>query len=479
MLFNIRNLDNSILAQKIVDCQHDSLEEFESLVENLIVLQQNYKSFINMSYENKTALNSILFAYYGNILPEIKDYPLIILDNIKHVENFTDIEYIIEDYIEGGTSKEIWKLINKLNNIKTNEGFKNNIILTLKLNKDAPPMMIIEVLLETNQIVIFRKNEFKSTCLSDEISSYAKTFLLWISKNIKKQEIDIEKMNQYDYANILTSINIEKLNEIKQKIVLQELYENLKLDQKLNELLVEKERKIKSLTEEIEQINDKYMVQLVKLTNYNNNFKNMFEQTSKTINYHMNKTKYLHCYPEVQLIENELHIKIKTNILPVLNMDKVESYIKTYGYRHSTEELEYINKIKNGEAFLAICPEEISFIYSTEINKTISRKFTPRIGEFNISINGHAGISGRSGCLGTFTNLFIEAANDLDINKTIINTINYLQSVSPLDIAGKQTFDNLLVVDEFGEKIIFSRNKDLIGKTREEVSKEIWQKYES
>lgn len=476
MLFNIKNIENSILANKIIE--HNS-DEFESLVTNLIVLQQNYRSLLNMSSTHKATLNSILFAYYGNTLPEIKKYPLVILDYIEQVENFTDIEYTIEDYNKAGTTKEIWKLIDKLNNIKANEGFKKNIVLTLNLGKGTPRIMVIEALLETNQLVICRKNRYESTCLENEISSYVKTFLLWISKNIKKQEMNLENMVQQDYSDILTSINIEKLHEIQQKVILQELYKNLKLDQKLNELLVEKERKIKSLIEEIEQINDRYMVQVTKITNYNNNFKNMFEQTSKTVNYHINKTKYLHCHPEISLVDNVLQIKIKTNILPVVNMDKIEAYIKTYGNTHTEKELEYINKIKNGEAFLAVCPEEIWFSYSTESNKTMSRKFSAKNGGYYISRNSHADISGGSGCLGTFVNLFTEAANELDVNKTIINTINYLQSVSPLDIAGKRSFINLLVVDEFGEKIIFSHNKDLIGKTREEVSKEIWQKYES
>jgi hypothetical protein len=201
----------------------------------------------------------------------------------------------------------------------------------------------------------------------------------------------------------------------------------------------------------------------------------MYEQTYKTINYHINKTKFLYCSPNIDSNEDYISINIKTNILPVLNLNNITTYIKTYGHNHNEKELEMLEKIKNGEAFLAVAPEEVYIEYYINSRNTRTRQFRVMQPQGPMSRNEHAHV-GSGGCLGTYATLFNEAAKELDINKTIINVINYLQSVSSLDAAGKHSFSNMMVLDEFGEKIIYAKDSSLIGKTREEVSKEIWQK---
>lgn len=476
MLFDVRKDYNYLFINKLHSkvLNDKASEELKDLYKKLSVMQRNYDFLYTLTYDNKIKLNNILSAYYGNELPEISEKPVIYLNSIFNSFNTGTKINLDASKFDINSTNIIMNLIKQLDNIKRTKNFKNFIILDIQI--DTKTVTIIVVNINSNEISISIPNEFQKNNTIKLFSRYIETFLIWISKNIKKKEKE-DFVTNHDFTNLITNLEIKNFEQIRNEMMMLELFDSMDLETKLKEALQQKEDKLNDLIQQINRINDEYTIKITKLTEYNSNFKERFEQTNKTINYHTTKTKYLHNCPIISVNENYLSIKIKTNILPVLNMDNVATYIKNYHNRHSQIELEMLAKIRDGEAFLAVCPEEFDIEYYIDKNKERQRRFTSRCGNYTLSRNEHAHIG--SGCLGTFTILFSEAAKELNVNKTIINVINYLQSVSPLDAAGKHSFDKMLVLDEFGEKIIYSREERLIGKTREEVSKEIWQKYES
>lgn len=483
MLFNVQNSNNYTLANQALrlSTNENCSKNIKDFNKKVSVIRKNYEIFYVLSDFSKRVINNILSAYFGNNIPEIGYTCPISLNNYDNFTNYPEIDketFTIQVNVFDYKNREkslIYQLISKLNDMKKNSTSSN---IELFLHIEDKELLRLNINIESNTIKINLSNNYSKNSIICDYKNIILCYVAWISKNIKNLKLE-EQIEMHDYTNILHNIVIDNIESIKNEITMQELCDNMDLEENLNSEMENRDRQLNDLTNQINMLNDRYDLSIKRLTEYCSNFKNMIEQTTKTINYHLNKTKYLHDYPTIINNDGKLWVSIRTNILPVLNMDNVATYIKNYGYWFNSKQLEMIEKIKNGEAFLAVAPTEYTVQYYINTRREYSRKFNIRRGDYDISYNCHATISSGQGCLGTYVNTFREAAQDLDTNKTIINVINYLQSISPLDAAGRNSFKDLLVLDEFGEKIIYSVHESLIGKTREEVSKEIWQKYES
>lgn len=472
MLFDIIEKQNRELVSnmRMLVNKGDCSDNIKNVFGKVLILQNNVLETQNWTTNEFKQLNSILNAYFGNNVPSISKEPIIYINQ----EFKYNTETFKEIYINSSRSgtPDVWELIRQLESINKEE-FPETLSLTINDNGN----ILLKILINLKEDKISVSYRYNLTEIYTKINTaLAETFLLWLAKNIKKRKKEdfIDKTSE-KYKDLLYKLEIDNLGLINNEVMMATLFKKMDLNDMLEKERIERDQKLDRIIREMNMLNDEYELKIKRLTEYVGNFKDMYDRTVKTITFHTTKTKYLYGCPKIDTYDNNLYITIKTNMLPVLNLDNMATYIKSYSTNHNEEELKMLEKIKNGEAFLAVAPELVQITYNVNNRSTSSRSFNKLSGPYNsISKNEHAHV-GSSGCLGTYANTFNEAARDLDINKTIINVLNYLQSISPLDAAGKYSFKNMVVLDEFGEKIIYSKYKELIGKTREEVSKEIWQ----
>lgn len=475
MHYNTRLI--SELYYNIESIRTHNPEDYKNLSEEIketYNIISNFKSteslFDCLSTSSKQVLKGILLAFFNSSdITQFYNKNLVKLDRLPYNNSiYQEIEITIQDNI----NENYWNVIKILSNYDLKTLTKVSIVI----KKPGVTLLRANVNFEENKIEL----EFNRTYVYDFTIEYSShtlmTILLALNKAIKDQKEKPQIDQEVDLTSLLLSYDwdLDKITKISTEITLQKLKSSLDFSRQMR---MESERtmdEVRSLQNRIDELYKEYMIKVQRTHDLESNFKDTCDSALKIISYHQTKTGYLNCTPDIRYNSNSLYITLKTNVLPVFNIEGIKSYLKAYSSRHSEEEIEFLNKIEQGEAFLAVCPMQVDFIYDTLGFRTKERSFQKRRGSYSIPYNGHSQI-GTSGCLGTFTNAFNEAARELDLSKTIVNTINYLQSVSPLDPAGRDSLSNLLVLDEFADKIIYSKNhKELIGKSRKELSDEIW-----
>ena len=207
--------------------------------------------------------------------------------------------------------------------------------------------------------------------------------------------------------------------------------------------------------------------ELIKFNNYitGNLKQTMYEMNDLITSY--KKLNYI-SHTNLQINGDYLEIIIYTKILPVLYMDLniLKSTLNSNGYDLSDTEKElFLQMIEKENLTLAVPP------CKTKLYVPISRN-RERIIEHSsptgMQINGHASYN----CLGTFGPSIIESFTQFNLKKLIALLIQYLQSISPADLAGKKSINCPIIIDEDGETIKYvysSAQKWLEGKKLSEI----------
>lgn len=174
---------------------------------------------------------------------------------------------------------------------------------------------------------------------------------------------------------------------------------------------------------------------------------------------------------KVEIDDTYIKIYLRTKILPVLYIDDVvleSSYKSNYYYEANQECRENIKRyIESRDINFAVGPCKTTIYIPLNPDARFQIDFTSLS---RLPINGHAQFH----CLGTFAQPLIDAADEMDIKKVIALIVQYLQSISPHDLAGRRTINEQIILDEDNETILFvygdSRNKSLEGKKLSEIS---------
>lgn len=459
-------------------------EDYKNLSEeiretyNIISNFKSTESLLDcLSTSSKQALKGILLAFFNSSdITQFYNKNLVKLDKIPYNNSiYQEIEITVQDNtVKNNVNENYWNVIK----ILSNYDLKTLTKVTITIKKPGSALLRANVNFEENRIELELNRGYVYDFTIEYSSHTLMTALLAINKAIKDQKEKPNLDQEIDLTSLLLSYDwdLDKITKINTEIAIQKLKSSLDFSRQMRTEAERTMDEVRGLQNKIDELYKEYMIKVQRTHDLESNFKNTCDSALKIISYHQTKTGYLNHTPDIRYNSNRLYISLKTNVLPVLNIEGIKSYLKSFSSHHSEEEIEFLNKIEQGEAFLAVCPMKVEFIYDTIDFKTRERTFQKRRGSYSIPYNGHSQV-GSSGCLGTFTNAFNEAARELDLSKTIVNTINYLQSVSPLDPAGRCSLDNLLVLDEFADKIIYSKNhKELIGKSRKELSNDIWQK---
>ena len=206
------------------------------------------------------------------------------------------------------------------------------------------------------------------------------------------------------------------------------------------------------------------------LVEFNNYITGNLKQTMYKMDDLINSYKKLNyvSHTNLQINGDYLEIIIYTKILPVLYMDLnvLKSTLNSNGYELSDTEKElFLKMIKEENLTLAVAP------CKTKLCVPISRTKERRIEHSSptgMQINGHASYN----CLGTFGPSVIESFTQFNLKKLVALIIQYLQSISPADLAGKKSINNPIIIDEDGETIKYvysSSHKWLEGKKLSEI----------
>lgn len=206
------------------------------------------------------------------------------------------------------------------------------------------------------------------------------------------------------------------------------------------------------------------------LMEFNNYITGNLKQTMYEMDDLINSYKKLNyiSHTHLQINGDYLEIIIYTKILPVLYMDLniLKSTLNSGGYELSNTEKElFLQMIEEENLTLAVAP------CKTKLCVPISRGRERRIEHSSptgMQINGHASYN----CLGTFGPTVIESFTQFNLKKLVALIIQYLQSISPADLAGKKSINNPIIIDEDGETIKYvysSAHKWLEGKKLSEI----------
>lgn len=174
---------------------------------------------------------------------------------------------------------------------------------------------------------------------------------------------------------------------------------------------------------------------------------------------------------KIEIDNDYIKIYLRTKILPVLYIDDVileSSYKSNYYNEASLECLENIKRyIEKRDINFAVGPCKTSIYIPLNPDNRFQIDFSSLS---RLPINGHAQFH----CLGTFAQPLIDAAEEMDIKKVVALAVQYLQSISPHDLAGRRTINEQIILDEDNETILFvygdSRNKILEGKKLSEIA---------
>ena len=200
-----------------------------------------------------------------------------------------------------------------------------------------------------------------------------------------------------------------------------------------------------------------------------NKFKETIEEAAKLISQYKS-LNYVSKF-RIEIDNNYLKIYLRTKILPVLYLDDnvlESSYKSNYYYEASKECSENIKRyVETRDINFAVGPCKTSIYIPLDPDARFQIEFSSLS---RLPINGHAQFH----CLGTFAQPIIDASDEMDVKKVIALAIQYLQSISPHDLAGRRTINEQIILDENNETILFvygdSRNKSLEGKKLSEIS---------
>ena len=174
---------------------------------------------------------------------------------------------------------------------------------------------------------------------------------------------------------------------------------------------------------------------------------------------------------KVEIDNDYVKIYLQTKILPVLYIDDVvleSSYNSDYYYEATQDCKENIKRyIETRDINFAVGPCKTSIYIPLNPDKRFQIDFNTLS---RLPINGHA----QYHCLGTFAQPLVDAADEMDIKKVVALVLQYLQSISPHDLAGRRTINEQIILDENNETILFigvdSRSKILEGKKLSEIT---------
>ena len=199
-----------------------------------------------------------------------------------------------------------------------------------------------------------------------------------------------------------------------------------------------------------------------------NKFKETIEEAAKLISQYKS-LNYVSKF-RIEIDNNYLKIYLRTKILPVLYLDDnvlESSYKSNYYYEASKECSENIKRyVETRDINFAVGPCKTSIYIPLDPDARFQIEFSSLS---RLPINRHAQFH----CLGTFAQPIIDASDEMDVKKVIALAIQYLQSISPHDLAGRRTINEQIILDENNETILFvygdSRNKSLEGKKLSEI----------
>lgn len=199
------------------------------------------------------------------------------------------------------------------------------------------------------------------------------------------------------------------------------------------------------------------------------NFRETIEEAARLISQYKS-LNYVSKF-KVEIDNDYIKIYLRTKILPVLYIDDVvleSSYKSDYYYGANQECRENIKRyIEKRDINFAVGPCKTTICIPLNPDARFQIDFNSLS---RLPINGHA----QYHCLGTFAQPLLDAADEMDIKKVIALVLQYLQSISPHDLAGRRTINEQIILDENNETILFvydnSRNKILEGKKLSEIS---------
>jgi hypothetical protein len=213
----------------------------------------------------------------------------------------------------------------------------------------------------------------------------------------------------------------------------------------------------------------KYRLFSMRAEKITHKFKETIEEAAKLITQYKS-LNYISKF-KIEIDNNYLKIYLRTKILPVLYLDDnvlESSYKSDYYYEANQECRENIKRyIETRDINFAVGPCKTSIYIPLDPEARFQIEFSSLS---RLPINGHAQFH----CLGTFAQPIIDASDEMDVKKVVALAIQYLQSISPHDLAGRRTINEQIILDENNETILFvygdSRNKSLEGKKLSEIS---------
>ena len=225
-------------------------------------------------------------------------------------------------------------------------------------------------------------------------------------------------------------------------------------------------RKISELNKDLDQTIANYNSLLSKKYVLNNNLI-IINNTFNNFNLKYNGD-YIE-YIDFNCEYDYLYIDITTKILPILFIDyellKTNLKNKIYDVNEATKEA--IAMVDGNKYYFAIYPTTIRLKIDITTNsysllfkrKNINRAKYGLDGLKSLTYNGHAMWNDGLGCLGTFGIPLTDAINEYNINKVISLLIQYLQSISPNDYAGKKTIEYPTIIDLENNQIVFTQGE--------------------